>query len=216
MLDLPAYLDRITAERLLNDVETDAFAALLSVACLLGDDFLDEDGQPMTDSELQELLGVPARQEVLVRVCGLLNAVAGDEFTTDPDHFRRMVSAIVEGDPFQYEDDGEEPTLPDVYWALYLVGLTVEDDIVSELGGRVLRYVAQLAEEEAEDSEDLAAEIKANGGADAEELESYINRVLILRRAKLVIDLQALKCKPEWMADLDPELSSTMSRLAAL
>lgn len=214
MLDLPSTLDKIAAGRLLEDEDTDAMAALVALTAFIGDDFLDEDGQPLDEDEIREMLQperLKLQPEPLTRICGLLYAISGDEFTQDPTHFRRMVGAIVEGGPFVYEDDNEEPTLPDVYWALYLVELLVEDEMLDELGPRVQAYISRLAEEEAEDSQALADEIEREG-LDPEELEPYVSKILIFRRTRLAADLRRMRYPADALIDLDPELAEALSR----
>lgn len=216
MLDTPASIDRIVACQLLEDAETYALVALLCVCALLGDDILDEDGQPHSEHEMGIMLeshSSTVREENLTKVCGLLHAIAGDDYTDDPDHFRRLSSAIVEGDVFDYDD--EEPHISDLYWALYQVGLTVEDSMVDSLGPRVRKYITDLAEDEAEDLEGLASAM-AEEGEDPEDIEPYAQAVLVFRRAKLAKALYDLKCKPDWVEDLDPELAASMAEIDTL
>lgn len=213
MLDLPATLNRSLAQELLEDPATMALSALAAVAALIGEDILDEQGQPCLEDELHEMLraeGVQAADDTITRICGLLYAISGDEFLEDVDHFRRMIGAVVEGDLFAYEDDEEPPSVADVFWGLYQIGLTVEDDLTGDLSPRVERYLKELAEEEAEDVEGLYDLISMEG-SDPEDLKPYADEILTFRRAKLASELKRLGCKPEWFADLDPELAGSLA-----
>lgn len=211
MLDLPVTLNRSKAQELLESPDTQALSALAAAASLIGDDILDEQGQPCLEEELTEMLkaeGTNPADVTITRICGLLYAVSGDEFLEDPDHFQRMVGAVVEGDLFSYEDE-EPPSIPDVFWALYQIGLTVEDDLVSELGPRVQRYLEKLAEDEAEDVAGLQ-DVLSLEGSSPEDLQPYADQLLIFRRTKLASELRDLGCKPEWVADLDEELAEAL------
>jgi hypothetical protein len=212
-LDMPmaSTLDLSVARQILRDHDSSAIACLVAAGALVGDDLFDEeDGQPYSEGELSWLFehtGFKPLPSALAKITGLLFARSGDEFTDSPEHFERLTSAIVEGDMFAYQDDKEDPTVPDLYWALYQVGLTIEeDDMLDEIGPRVEKYIRKLIEEEVEDVEGLAAEV-AEEGSDPSALDPYITRVLVFRRAMMAADLRRLGCKAEWLADLDPELA---------
>lgn len=213
MNELPAFLNREEARSILEDPASDALLALLSTSAFIGDDILDdEDGQPMLEEELREMLDaehVRVAPENVTKVCGLLHAISGDEFLEDVIHFLRITGAIVEGDIYAYEDDQEEPTLADIFWTFYQINLVAEDNLIDELGGRVQRYLTSLAEEEAEDKEALEEWI-AQEGAEPEDLQPYVERELVFRRRRLAKGLSTLGCKPEWVSDLDPELAELM------
>lgn len=214
-LDFPARLDTREASRLLADPATHAFACLAACCALLGEDaVIDGDGQPPSEEELSLMLeGENCRPhpECVTRVLGLLHAAAGDEFNDEPVHFHRMCSAIADGDPFGREDDGDPLTLPDIYWAVYQVGLvTDENEPVDALGPRVQAWLAALLDEEAEDTEALAEEVAREGGG-AEDLEPYYQRLLKFHRGALAADLVRLGCDPAWMLTVEPELSGMMS-----
>jgi hypothetical protein len=70
----------------------------------------------------------------------------------------------------------------------------------------------RLIEEEVEDVEGLAEEV-AREGSDPSELEPYVTRVLVFRRALMANDLRRLGCKPEWLDDLDPDLANDLRLL---
>jgi hypothetical protein len=212
VFDLPVSLNQEVARGLLANPETDALSALLAMSCFLQDDVLDEDGQPYLEYELREMLDaahVRASPENITRVCGLLHAIAGDEFLDTVVHFLRMLAAIVEGDAFAYEDDQNEPSLADMYWGLYLAGLLAEDDLLAEIGPRVERYIQRTAEDEAEDSDALQQFMDEQGDS-PEQLESYTDELLSFRRRLLATNLTALGCKSEWVSDLDPDLAQSM------
>ncbi len=210
-MPMPGTLDVSVAREILRDHDSSALACLVSAAALLGDDLFDEeDGQPWSEQELGWLFehtGFKPLPASLSKITGLLFARSGDEFTDSPEHFERLTSAIVEGDMFAYQDDKEDPTVPDLYWALYQVGLTIEeDDMLDELSPRVEKYIQRLIEDEVEDVEGLAAEV-AEEGSDPDAIEPYVTRILVFRRAMMAADLRRLGCKAEWLADLDPELA---------
>ena len=213
-----SYLNTAVAQRLLKDPETQALACLVAASCLIGDDIFDEeDEQPFSSQELEWLFEhsrfMPHR-ECLNRITGLMFARSGDEFFEDPDHFLKLTSAIVEGDPLAYEEDEEDPTLADLYWAVYQVGLTIEDEEEDwdQFSPRVMRVFERISEEQADDLEGLAQEIEETGG-DPEDLKPYMDHVLVFRRAGLAKDLRDLGCKPEWLASLDPELAEALVML---
>lgn len=212
MLELPPSLNHSAAREILSDPESDALSCVIAASVFLQDDLLDDEEQPYTEEEMDQMLdaaSAPTYSDNLGRIAGLLNAVAGDEFLESPAHFLRMVAAIVEGDIYAYEDDNDEPSIPDVYWALYLVGLATEDDIVDELSGKVKAFVMRLAEEEAEDVEALQEAIELEG-SEPEDLQPYADRILFFRRRELAKRLVRLGCKSEWVADLDEELATVM------
>lgn len=213
MLELPPSLSRSAAQDLLADPDTYAFAALTAAASLLGEDLLDEEGQPYLEEELELMLeveGAKPAPETLSRIAGLLFTVSGEECLADVDHFRRSVSAIVEGDILTYDE--EPPSLADVFWALYQIGLTVEEDVFDDLEEPVARYLEALAEEEAEDAEGFQTYLAAQGEEiTPEELEPYVSRLLIFRRQRLAEDLRRLGCKPDWMLELDEDLAAAMA-----
>lgn len=210
----PPALDRLLkpeALKLLAGSDCSAFAAVVAAVCLFGDDILDDDNQPLDEGELRlmaEDLNLVIPDETCSRICGLLNSVAGDEFTTHPTHFERMVGAIIHGDPFVYEDDNDMPTLTDALWALFQAGLmTEDDDPMTELGPRVKAFLQRIADEEAEDIEEVSAafEDEADGG------ESYEFLELRLRMSILASELRALGLEADDMRDTHAELADLMS-----
>jgi hypothetical protein len=203
-------LSREAARRFLLDPYCEALTALVSAASFIGEDLL-EDGQPVSEMDLQEMLAaenVKALDENLSKCCGLLYAISGDEFLESVPHFRRIVGAVTEGDPFVYEED-ETPTVPEIFWAFYQINLLIEDDITQELGTRVTRYLERIADEEAEDQEALQT-IMEEDGFEPEDLKPYAEKFLGHRMQKLALELKDLNCKPEWVADMDPELAELM------
>jgi hypothetical protein len=206
MLDLLPTLNRTAARALLADPDTHALAAIIALTCFIGDDFLDEDEQPLTPEELREML---AEDKVLVadgnldKIAGLLFAVSGEEFLNDPTLFKRLVAAVNEGDPYAFEDDEDEPTMPEIFWAMYQLELLVEDQITEEIGERVQQYIGRLSDNEAEDIEELLAE-------ESEVIEAYTDRLLRFHKLSLAAQLRALDCKAEWLDGLDPDLAELL------
>ena len=214
LLVLPPSLDREVARELLLDPDTDAFSALLSIMVFLRDDVLDEEGQPYLEDELRMFLEadhVEVADENLTRACGLLYAISGDEFLENVQNFRRFVSAVNNGRLFDFEDDDEEPELPDVFWAIYLAELLVEDDLTEELDPRIGRYLQQLAENEVTDYPGLS-QATAEEGDDVEQIEDYMTARLTFRRHVMAMKLKRLGCQPEWLADTDPELAGIVAQ----
>ncbi len=217
MEDLPARLDTSVAADLLKDPETSAFVCLVAACAILGDEAVtDEDGQPPDEEELDLMLGaegVRPHEECLTKIVGLLMSVSGQEFFDDPGLFHRLASAIVDGDPFAREDDGDDLSAPDCYWAIYQVGLVADDEEpLDDLSDRVKDFIAEIASEEAEDMEGLAEEIAREGG-DVESLQPYFETLLLIRRNLMAMDLIKLKCDPEWIEGMDPELAGIMRGL---
>jgi hypothetical protein len=213
----PGILDTSEARRILREQDSSALACLVAASALIGDDVFDEeDGQPFSVKELALLFehtGFRPLLSCLAKITGLLFARSGDEFLEDPDHFESLVAAIVEGDPLAYLDDIEDPTVPDLYWAIYQVGLTIdEEEIIDDIGPRVRRYMERLVEEEVEDVESLAQAVEEEG-LDVEELEPYLKKVLVFRRTMMAEDLRKLGCKPEWLDSLDPDLAEDLRKL---
>ncbi len=207
MLDSPASLNRTAARALLADPDAHALSALIALTCFIGDDFLDEDEQPLTPPEIREMLEpdkVLLADGNLEKVAGLLFAVSGEEFLEEPAIFSRLVAAVNEGDAMAFEDDDDEPTLPEVFWTMYQLELLVEDSLIEELGERVQRYIASLTENEAEDVEEMLA------AGEEQEIESYTDRLLKFHKLSMAAQLRALGCKPEWLDDLDPDLSALL------
>lgn len=211
MADITANLNREAAARFLTDPYCEALTALVSAACFLGEDIL-EDGQPVSETDLQEMLdaeNVRVIDDNLSKCCGLLFAISGDEFLESAPHFKRIIGAITEGDPFIYDED-EQPSVPEMFWAFYQINLLIEDDITEELSGKVLNFLEKVAEDEAEDQEALQV-ILDEDGADPEDLKPYAEQFLGYRMKKLAGELSELNCKPEWVGDMDPELAELMS-----
>ena len=206
MLEQLPTLNRTAARALLADPDTHALAALIALTSFIGDDFLDEEEQPLTPAEIREML---AADKVLVadgnldKIAGLLFAVSGEEFLSDPTLFQRLVAAINEGDPQAFEDDEDEPTIPEIFWALYQLELLVEDALVEELGERVQRYIGELQDNEAEDVEELLL-------AEGEVIEAYTDRLLRFHKLSLAAQLRSLGCEAEWLDDLDPDLAELL------
>ena len=95
------------------------------------------------------------------------------------------------------------------------MGLTIdEEETIDDLGPRVQRYIERMVDEEAEDTEALASAVEEEG-LGAEELEPYVKKVLVFRRAMMAEDLRKLGCKPEWLDSLDPDLSEDLRLLDA-
>jgi hypothetical protein len=208
VLEAPDNLNRNAARALLVDPDTHALSALIAVTVFVGDDFLDEDGQPLAPYELREMLSpdkVLIADGNLDKVAGLLFAISGDEFLETPVIFSRLVAAVNEGDPMAYEEEDDEPTLPEIFWTMYQLELLTEDEITMELGERVQRYIAQLAANEAEDVEALLEE-------EGEVLEAYTDRLLKFHKVSLAAQLRSLGCKPEWLDELDPDLGELLRR----
>lgn len=216
-LRIPASLDLSEARRILSEQDSSAVACLVAAAALIGDDIFDEeDGQPFSEGELALLFehtNFTPLPSCLAKITGLLFARSGDEFLEDPDHFESLVSAIVEGDILAYAEDLDDPTVPDLYWAIYQVGLTVgEDELIEEIGPRVQKYIERLIEDEVEDVEGLARAVEEEG-LDPAELEPYLQKVLVFRRTMMAEDLRKLGCKPEWLDSLDPDLAEDLRKL---
>jgi len=216
---LPSLLDTGEARRILSEQDSSAIACLIAATALIGDELFDEeDGQPFSQQELAlifEHTGFQPLESCLAKITGLLFARSGDEFLEDPDHFESLVAAIVEGDILAYADDIDDPTVPDLYWAIYQVGLTIdEEEIIDDIGPRVRRYMERLVEEEVEDVEGLAREVEEEG-LDVEELEPYLQKVLVFRRTMMAEDLRKLGCKAEWLDSLDPDLAEDLRKLDA-
>lgn len=214
MPSIPATLNREAGGRFLADPGIDALTAVVAACAFLQDDLLDEDHQPYLPDELRlmleaEHLDIPS--EVLTKICGLLFAVSGDEFLDSVVHFRRFVASTVEGQVFSYDDEidpgGEdEPSLSDVFWALYQADLLVADDLTDSLGPKIGQYINLLGQEEAHDAPGLAQSL-AEEPDDLQQMEDYTRANLVFRRRRLAANLRELGCKPEWIADLDPELA---------
>lgn len=208
-LTLPLGLDRQAARELLADVDCDALSALLALSVFLGDDLFDEEGQPYLEDELLLMLEdqqLELAPENLTRACGLLFAVTGDEMLETVLNFRRFVNAVNHGRLFDYEDDDDQPELPDVFWAMYLAELLTDDPLIDELSTQIGQYLRQLAEDEVEDLPGLR-QAMAEEGDDLEQIEDYVTARLTFRRATLALRLKRLGVKPEWMADTDQTLA---------
>ncbi len=213
MLDAPARLDRNAARAVLADADSSALACLIAVTCFVGDDILDEDGQPYTADELQEMLhpdNVILADGNLDKICGLLFTASGDEALVLPAIFQRVVAAVIEGDPFAFEDDNDTPTIPEVFWTLYQLELLLEEPLLDDLSAKVQRYIAKLAEEEAEDIAALQSQLDSVGD-DLSGLEGYADKCLKFHKLHLATQLKALGCKAEWIADLDQDLAAALS-----
>lgn len=213
--------DRANAAECLKDDDASAFACLVAAMALLqpedGDEpnplFDDEDdGQPLDPGALRILLedAVPGHDgDCRGKVTGLLMAVSGDDFFEDPVHFERMVSAIIHGDPFRYEDDDDYPSAAEMVWAVYQVGLMIDEPLDELFQDRVKRFMSDVFDEEAEDKEALLE------GLDPEfedPEEEYYERFVTLRRALLAKELLALGVDADWLADLDPRLTDFLPR----
>lgn len=217
MEEIPARLDVDAAAKLLLNPEASAFPLLVAACAIIGDEAItDEDGQPPSEEELELFLGaegVRAHRDCLTKIVGLLMAVSGDEFFEDPGIFHRMASAMVDGDPFGREDDGDDLTASDCFWAIYQVGLVAdEEEPLDELSERVKGFIEELADEEAEDLDGLAEEM-IQEGEDIESIAPYYESLLLLRRNLMAMDLIKLKCDPEWIEGMDPELAGIMRGL---
>lgn len=212
MSDLPQNLDRMAARALLGSQDVNALTCLLCLSLMVGDDIFDEDGQPADEETIREYLGSDSANvldENITKAVGLLHAISGPEFVEDRTHFKRFVSAIIEGDPFHFDREEDEPTIPEVYWALYQVNFITEDDIIQELGPAVQDYISKLADDEAEDNQALAQAI-AEEGDDPENIEPYVSRILVFRREDLANELTRLRCPAEWVREEDPDLADAM------
>jgi hypothetical protein len=214
----PGKLSERAARELLSREDCQAFSAAAAAVILFGDDLFDDAGQPADDAELEmmaegESLMIP--EETRVRVCGLFHTLCGDQFTNTPVHFERLTGAIIHGDPFIYEDDGETPDLTDALWAIHQAGLMLDDeDILDELSPAVLRRLEAIGDDEAEDLEEAAAALVDSPG-DATESRGYVYDTLRLRLTLLAGELVSLGFEASDMADTSKELADLMAAASA-
>lgn len=204
-------LDRVAAAKVLDNPDSSAIACYVASCAVLGKDedggsplFDDEDEQPEDPVAVHEMLrsAVPDYDpDNLQKIQGLVHAVAGDEFWSDPDHFTRMSAAILHGDPYYYEDEAEEPTLIELMWAIYQVDLLMEEDADELLEEPVLKFLTRLAEEQPIDLESLALEEDFTGP-----IEEYYQTLLRFRRIDLGRELVELGMTEDQIAELDEEM----------
>jgi hypothetical protein len=193
------------AKALLLDPDTHALAATLAANRILGGELIDDDEEIPDESELTLLLdseGVEADKLNVTRIVGYLNALASEEFIERPVDLMRISSAIIEGDPFFYENEGEDVPLWCVLWAIYQVDLMLEDNIIDEMSERVKKHLQRMGREEAVDVNSMLAG-EGGGGEVTEEL--------IELRGTLANQLRELGVAPDWV-DHDAALSAALIR----
>jgi hypothetical protein len=189
-------LDDLACATLLRDSSTHALASALALANLLQDDlFVDE--QPVDGAEATLLLGFEPDEETLTRGLGLLQALAGEEFLDRPVHFMRACASVIEGDPFFYEEEGEDPTAAQAMWFIYQAELLTPDNILADVGPAIQKLLRHLEGAEAEDLEELQSFIEAEGVIP----ENHIAEDLHEWQKELAAQLAYLRVKGDWLED---------------
>jgi hypothetical protein len=193
------------AKALLLDPDTHALAAALAANRILGGELIDDDDEIPDESELSllfEVEGVEVDGLNVSRIVGYLNALASEEFIERPADLMRISSAIIEGDPFFYENEGEDVPLWCVLWAIYQVDLMLEDNIIDELSDRVKKHLQKMGREEAVD---VASMMAGEGGG------GEVTDELIELRKTLANQLRQLGVPSDWV-DHDAALSAALIR----
>lgn len=187
--------------------DVSATAALVAASGLVFTPFeetnplFDDDGEILDFDAVDALVTskVPdLDRDNLHRLYGLVTAAAGDEFFNDPDHFERMVGAIVYGDPYRFEEDMEAPSLVEMTWAIFQVDLMVEEDADSLLSDAVADRLAEIAAENPADAETLAEIDPDFSGS----VEDFYLQLLGFRKIALEKDLRKCGAGSEFIAEL--------------
>jgi hypothetical protein len=201
------HVDARVAREIAGNFDSPAFVCLLAAAAALKEDLIDkEDGQPADPQEIREAMqqytGTPVKNWFVNRVLGLLHAIAGEEFAEDPEHFRRMVCAICDGDPLSAEETEEDLDVDEILWALYQVSLTAPDDDnpAKQLSERVKEFIAERIDDEAQDDE------LPPGFDEYDEIPHYVDLILLEEKKDLAERLRGAGYSDDDLRLLDPDL----------
>lgn len=198
-------LDHNKSVEILGDSDTHALPAVMAACRILGDALLDDEQDIPDEHELNLLLetaGVEVHPDNVTRIIGFLNALTSELFVGSPAHLLRISSAIVEGDPFYFEESGDDVPLWCVLWSLYQVDLMFDENLLDELSDSVKAKLSQMGREEAVDVEAMMA---------GEGEDSEVKDELMELREILASQLQWLGVPPEWV-DQDSDLAAFLLR----
>jgi hypothetical protein len=116
-------------------------------------------------------------EELENKIQAIITAVDTDDFYTDVDTFRAITFSLLTGDP--EFDSMSELSLPEVFWAIYEVGINRE--VEDELSDEVRRLISREIDQEADDSP-----------FDDEMKPSYVTKALSEFKNQLASQLKAV------------------------
>lgn len=145
-------------EKAVYNILTDdaAYGTVLLAICYVAypDDLFDVDSLELY-LRLEEDFGAAPTDDNKNKLQALMTAVSTNFFYENLDAFKSICNSLIEGDPGIGELGMEDPTVLEILWAVYEVGLVMDDDEDDAFSPSIERYIERAIYSEAEDNDDL-------------------------------------------------------------
>lgn len=167
-------LNKKEVYKALSDDET--YATVLHAICLLtyGEEMYTLDSLELY-ARLQDDFGVAPTEENESKLMSMIIAVSTPYFYHDLEVFKTISTVLTSGDTGLTDLEIEEPSLLEIFWALYEVGLNAEE---LDFSKKISKYLAREVAEEAEET-----------GMEAQDVKEDTNEILYERARDLTEQL---------------------------
>ena len=175
---------------LLQDSDTFAFTLLTICLIAYGEETFKVD--PLTLYQyLKEDFGTELSDDNENKLNAIIVALTTNYFFKDLQIFKSISQTLTEGDPGIFDPGFDEPTVAEIIWAMYEIGLAYDDKDRDEYSPEIERFVDTVLEADIEDSEE-------SGLTNEETYQEFLyNNVADLKQQLLDIGLKDI---PEFPA----------------
>lgn len=175
-------LNRKNIFTLLQDSDTYAFTLLTICLIAYGEETFKVD--PLTLYQyLKEDFGAELSEDNENKLNAILVALTTNFFFKDLEIFKSICQTLTEGDPGVFDPGFDDPTVAEIIWAMYEIGLAYDDKDRDDYSPEIEKFVDKTLEADQEDFEE-------SGLTNEETYQEFIyNNVANLKQQLLDIGL---------------------------